>query len=81
MRIRTKFLLYIVLPLLVVASASAFYMSSKNFSQLGVAAKKGFVLDTDLVASKISAENIRAYLLPKVRLYRRKSCLATEPLA
>lgn len=65
MRIRTKFLLYIVLPLLVVASASAFYMSSKNFSQLGVAAKKGFVLDTDLVASKISAENIRGISLAK----------------
>ena len=59
MGIRAKFLVYIILPLLTAAIAATVYTSSKNFSLLSTSAKKRFILDTEVVADKVSAENIR----------------------
>ena len=59
MGIRAKFLIYIILPLLVATIATAFYTSTKNFSLLSDSAKRRFILNTELVADKISSENIR----------------------
>lgn len=65
MGIRLKFLLYVVLPLLLAAAGAAFYTSSKNFSLLSASAKRRFILDTELVADKISAENARGISVAK----------------
>ena len=58
-------MLYIVLPLLIAAAGAAFYTSSKNFSLLSASIKRRFILDTELVAGKISAENARGVSVAK----------------
>ena len=65
MGIRAKFLVYIILPLLTAAIAATVYTSSKNFSLLSTSAKKRFILDTEVVADKVSAENIRGISVAK----------------
>ena len=65
MGIRTKFLIYIILPLLIAAMATAFYTSIKNFSLLSESAKRRFILNTELVADKISSENVRGITASK----------------
>ncbi len=59
MGIRAKFLFYIIFPLLVVAIVATFYTSTKNFSLLRESAKKRFILDTQVIANRVSAENVR----------------------
>ncbi len=65
MGIRAKFLFYIIFPLLVVAVTTTFYTSSKNFSLLRESVKKRFVLDTEVVADRVSAENVRGVSVAK----------------
>ncbi|MBE6414201.1 MAG: hypothetical protein E7035_06595 [Verrucomicrobiaceae bacterium] len=65
MGIRLKFIIYVVLPLLVVSIAVSIYTSSKNFSLLSASAKHRFVLDTEIVADKVSAENVRGISVAK----------------
>ncbi len=65
MGIRAKFLFYIIFPLLVAAIATTFYTSSKNFSLLRESGKKRFILDTEIVADRVSAENIRGVSVAK----------------
>ncbi|MBO5255108.1 MAG: methyl-accepting chemotaxis protein [Opitutales bacterium] len=65
MGIRLKFLVYVVLPLLIVTIAASLYTSSKNFSLLSSTTKQRFVLDTEIVADKVSSENVRGISIAK----------------
>ena len=65
MGIRLKFLVYVVLPLLIATIAASLYTSSKNFSLLSSTIRQRFVLDTEVVADKISSENVRGISVAK----------------
>ncbi len=65
MGIRFKFLLYVALPLVVSVFFAVFYASSKSFSALSESFRQRFMLDTEAVADRISAENIRGISVAK----------------
>ncbi len=65
MGVRLKFLIYVVLPILVVSIIASIYTSTKNFSLLSASANKRFVSDTEVIADKVSNENTRGVNVSK----------------
>lgn len=65
MKIRTKILLYIVLPIFAADTAITVYNSLSNYDTLKTLSESKFVSDTELIASKISAENARGVAVAK----------------
>lgn len=65
MKIRTKIILYIILPIFIVDLAITVANSYTNYLELKSVAEGKFVSDTELISAKISAENTRGVALAK----------------
>lgn len=65
MKIRTKIILYILLPIFVVDLAITATNSYNNYLELKSVAESKFVSETELISAKISAENTRGVALAK----------------
>ena len=65
MKIRTKIILYIILPIFIVELAVTIANSYSNYLEFKSVAEGKFVSDTELIGAKISAENTRGVALAK----------------
>ena len=65
MKIRTKIILYILLPIFVVDLAITATNSYNNYLELKSVAESKFISETELISAKISAENTRGVALAK----------------
>ena len=65
MKIRTKFILYILLPIFIVDLAITATNSYSNYLELKSVAEGKFVSETELISAKVSVENTRGVALAK----------------
>ncbi len=65
MRIRTKFILYVILPIIAVDLVVTLANFFSNYDSLKSTIESKFISDTELTASKISAENSRGVAIAK----------------
>ena len=65
MKIRTKILLYIILPIFFADLAITAFNSLSNYETLKAISESKFISDTELIASRVSAENTRGVAVSK----------------
>lgn len=65
MKIRTKILLYVILPIFLADLTITFFNLYSNYDSLKKLTESKFVSDTELIASRISAGNVRGVSVSK----------------